>query len=127
MSNDLYVIGIIPGDDNHYGLPLHVEPWYNINQFQRPRYHTDDLWHLKYRADEAEEFDKALSFLHNHSLTAEVHRYREAGMLEVSYKADIKKLEDRMWAAGMMKEASVCHLERANALARIEVGVAKLR
>ena len=32
-------------------------------------------------------------------------------MLEVSYKADIKKLEDRMWAAGTMKEASVCHLE----------------
>ena len=48
-------------------------------------------------------------------------------MLEASYKADIKKLEDRMWAAGTMKEASVRRLERANALARIEVGVAELR
>ena len=48
-------------------------------------------------------------------------------MLEASYKVDIKKLEDCMWAAGMMKEASVRHLERANALVRIEVGVAELR
>ena len=48
-------------------------------------------------------------------------------MLEASYKVDIKKLEDRMWAAGTMKEASVHRLERANALARIEVGVAELR
>ena len=48
-------------------------------------------------------------------------------MLEASYKADIKKLEDRMWAAGTMKEASVCRLERANTLAHIEVGVAELQ
>ena len=83
--------------------------------------------HLKYGADEAEEFNEALSFLHDQSLTAKVHHYREARMLEVSYKVDIKKLEDRMWAAGTMKEASVRRLERANALARIEVGVAELR
>ena len=92
-----------------------------------PHYHTDDLWHLKYGADEAEEFDKALSFLHDRSLTAEVHHYCEAGMLEASYKADIKKLEDHMWATGMMKEVSVRRLERANALACIEVGVTELR
>ena len=127
MSNDPYVIGIVPGDDNHYGSALHAEPCYDIDQFQRPRYHTDDLWRLKYGADEAEEFDEALAFLHDRSLTAEVHRYREAGMLEASYKVDIKKLEDRMWAAGTMKEASVRRLERANALAQIEVGVAELR
>ena len=48
-------------------------------------------------------------------------------MLEVSYKADIKKLEDRMWATGTMKEASVHRLERANTLARIKGGVAELR
>ena len=48
-------------------------------------------------------------------------------MLEASYKADIKKLEDRMWAAGTMKEASVHCLEHANALACIEVGVTELR
>ena len=65
MSNDLYVIGIVPGDDNHYGSPLHAEPSYDIDQFQRPRYHTNDLWHLKYGADKAEEFDNALSFLHD--------------------------------------------------------------
>ena len=127
MSNDPYIISIVPGDDNHYGLALHAEPCYDIDQFQCPCYHTNDLWHLKYGVDEAEEFDEALSFLHDHLLTAEVHRYHEAGMLEVSYKADIKKLEDRMWAAGTMKEASVRHLERANALAHIEVSVAELR
>ena len=48
-------------------------------------------------------------------------------MLEASYKADIKKLEDRMWAAGTMKEASVHRLEHANALAHIKVGVAEPR
>ena len=127
MSNDPYVIGIVPGDNNHYGSALHTEPCYDINQFQRPRYHTNNLWCLKYGADEAKEFDDALSFLHDQSLTAEVHRYREAGMLEASYKADIKKLEDRMWAAGTMKEASVRRLEQANTLASIEVSVAELR
>ena len=103
--------GIIPGDDNHYGLALHAEPCYDIDQFQRPCYHTNDLWCLKYGADEAEEFDDTLSFLHNCSLTTKVHRYCEAGMLEASYKVDIKKLEDHMWAMGMMKEVSVHHLE----------------
>ena len=127
MSNNLYVIGIVPRDDNHYGSALHAEPCYNIDQFQCPRYHTDDLWRLKYGADEAEEFDEALSFLHDRSLTAEVHHYHEARMLEASYKADIKKLEDHMWAMGTMKEASVHHLECANALARIKVGVMELR
>ena len=111
MSNDPYVIGIVLGDDNHYGSALHAEPCYDIDQFQCPCYHTDDLWRLKYGANEAEEFDEALSFLHDRSLTAEVHRYREARMLEASYKADIKKLEDCMWAVGTMKEASVHHLE----------------
>ena len=127
MSNNPYVIGIVPGDNNHYGLALHTEPCYDIDQLQCPRYHTDDLWHLKYRADKAEEFDEALSFLHDHSLTAEVHHYHKARMLEASYKADIKKLEDCMWAAGTMKEASVCCLEQANALAHIKVGVAELK
>ena len=127
MSNDPYIVGIVPGDNNHYGSALYAEPCYDINQFQCPHYHTDDLWHLKYRADEVEEFAEALSFLHDHSLTAKVHHYCEAGMLEVSYKEDIKKLEDCMWAAGMMKEVSVCRLEQANSLAHIEVGVAELR
>ena len=127
MSNDPYVIRIVPGDDNHYGSALHAEPCYDIDQFQCPRYHTNDLWCLKYGADEAEEFNEALAFLHDQLLTAEVHRYHEAGMLEASYKADIKKLEDHMWAAGTMKEASVHRLERANALACIEVGVTELR
>ena len=111
MSNNPYVIGIIPGDDNHYGSALYAEPSYNINQFQRPHYGMDNLWHLKYGANEVEEFDEALSFLHDCSLTVEVHHYCKAGMLEAKYKEDIKKLEDGMWAAGMMKEASVCHLE----------------
>ena len=48
-------------------------------------------------------------------------------MLEASYKVDIKKLEDHMWATGTMKEASVHRLEHANALAHIKVGVVELR
>ena len=127
MSNDPYVISIIPGNNNHYGSVLHAKPSYDIDQFQHPHYGMDNLWHLKYRVDEAEEFNNALAFLHDHLLTAEVHCYHKAGMLEASYKEDIKKLENRMWAARTMKEASVCHLEHANALARIEVGVAKLK
>ena len=126
MSNDPYIISIVPGDNNHYGSVLHAEPSYDIDQFQHPHYGTDDLWCLKYGANEVEEFNEALNFLHDCSLTAEVHWYCEARMLEASYKADIKKLEDRMWAAGTMKEASVRRLEQANALARIEVGVAEL-
>ena len=126
MSNNPYIISIIPGNDNHYGSALHVEPSYSINQFQCPHYGTDDLWCLKYGANEAKEFDESLSFLHDRLLMAEVHQYHEAGMLEANYKADTKKLEDCMWAAGIMKEASVQCLEPANALAHIKVGVAEL-
>ena len=84
MSNDPYVISIIPGDNNHYGSVLHAKPSYDIDQFQRPCYGMDNLWHLKYGVDEAEEFNNALAFLHDHLLTAEVHCYRKAGMLEAS-------------------------------------------
>ena len=48
-------------------------------------------------------------------------------MLEVSYQEDIKKLKNRMWAAGTMKEVSIRRLKHANALARIKVGVAELK
>ena len=57
----------------------------------------------------------------------EVHHYCKAWMLEASYKEDIKRLENHMWAVGTMKEASVHRLKHANAWARIEVGVAELK
>ena len=84
MGADPHVIGMIPGDINQYGGPLHATP--NHNQEERPRYTPDDLWQFKIGADNAARVDLALDFIHNLSLTAEVSRFRETSRLFAQYQ-----------------------------------------
>ena len=119
-----HVIGMIPGDRNQYGGPLHAAP--DHDQGERPRYTPDDLWQFKIGADNSACFDLALNFIHNLSLTAEVSRFRETSHLFTQYQEDIRKLEVRMWEAGQMKDASAHRLEGANALHRIEEALVEI-
>ena len=118
MGPDPHVIGMIPGDRSQYGGPLYAIP--DHDQGERPRYAHDDLWRFKYGADKRVQFDNALEHIHNLSLTAEVACFHEASRLFFVYQEEVCKIEERMWEAGQLKDASACRMEGANALDRIE-------
>ena len=124
MGPDPHVIGIIPRDRSQYGGPLHAIP--DHGQEVRPRYAPDDLWRFKYSADERARFNNALNRIHDLSLIAEVARYREASRLFHLYQEEIHKIEERMWEAGQLQDASARRLEGANALYRIEEAAEEL-
>ena len=124
MGADPHVIGMIPGDRNQYGGPLHATP--DHDQGERPRYPPDDLWQFKISTDNSARFDLALNFIHNLSLTAEVSCFCETSSLFTQYQEDICKIETRMWEAGQRKDASARRLEGANTLHRIEEALVEI-
>ena len=121
---DPHVIGIIPGDNSQYGGPLYAVP--DHDQGERLRYAQDDFWRFKYSADDFDRFELALEHIGNLSLTAEVTRYREASHLFFQYQEEICKIEERLWQAGQLKDASGRRLKGANALHRIEEALVDL-
>ena len=67
-----------------------------------------------------------LEYLHDLSLTVEVARFREASHLFFVYQEEIRKIEERIWEAGQLRDASARRLEGANALNRIETALQEL-
>ena len=124
MGPDPHVIGIIPGDRSQYGGPLYALPDHDLGE--RPRYAHDDLWQFKIGSDEKARFDNALEYIHDLSLTAEVAQFRESSRLFFVYQEEIRKIEERMWEAGQLRDASARRLESANALNRIEAALQEL-
>ena len=104
MGPDPHFIGIIPGDNLQYGGPLYAVP--DHDQGERPRYAQDDLWRFKYGADDFNRFESTLEHIGNLSLTAKVTRYCEASCLFFQYQEEICKIEERLWQAGQLKDAS---------------------
>ena len=101
--------GIIPGDQSQYGGPLYALP--DHDQGECLQYTHDDLWHFKYGADKRVQFDNALEHLHDLSLTAEVAHFCKASHLFFVYQEEVCKIEEHMWEAGQLKDASPCRLE----------------
>ena len=124
MGPDPNVIGIIPGDRSQYGGPLYVLPDHDLGE--RPQYAHDNLWQFKIGADEKARFDNALEYIHDLSLTAEVARFQEASRLFFVYQEEIRKIKERMWEVGQLKDASARRLEGANALNRIKAVLQEL-
>ena len=124
MGPDPHVIGIIPGDNSQYGGPLYAIP--DHDQGERPQYAQDDLWCFKFSADDFDRFESPLEHIGDLSLTAEVTRYHEASRLFFQYQEEVRKVEDRMWQAGQLKDASGRRLEGANVLHRIEEALVDL-
>ena len=124
MGTDPHVIGIIPGDSSQYGGPLYAVP--DHDQGDRPQYAQDDLWRFKYGADDFDRFESTLEHIGDLSLTAEVAHYHKASRLFFQYQEEIRKIEERLWQAGQLKDASGCRLEGANALHRIEEALVHL-
>ena len=124
MGPDPHVMGIIPRDRSQYGGPLYAIP--DHDQGERPQYAHDDLWHFKYGTDERVRFDNALEHIHDLLLIAEVARFHEASRLFFVYQEEVRKIEERMWEVGQLKDVSACRLEGANALDRIEAAAEEL-
>ena len=124
MGPDPHVIGIIPRDRSQYRGPLYTLP--DHDQGEHPRYAQDDLWCFKYGANDRAWFDNAMEHIHDLSLTAEVAHFREASHLFFVYQEEVCKIEECMWEAGQLKDASARRLEGAIALDRIETAVEEL-
>ena len=124
MGLDPHVISIIPGDNSQYGGPLYAIP--DHDQGECPWYTQDDLWRFKYSADDFDWFESALKHIGDLSLTAEVMHYHEASCLFLQYQEEIRKIEERMWQAGQLKDASGHRLEGANTLHRIDEALVDL-
>ena len=124
MGPDPQVIGIIPRDCNQYGGLLYAIP--DHDHGEHPRYAYDDLWCFKYSTDEKDWVDSTLEFLHDLLLTAKVVCYHETSCLFFQYQEEICKLEECMWEASQLKDASRHRLEGANALHRIEEALVEL-
>ena len=124
MGPDPHVISIIPGDRSQYGGPLYTIP--DHGQEERPRYAHDDLWRFKYGADERTQFDNALDRIHDLLLITKVAHFREASCLFHMYQEEICKIEECMWEAGQLQDASARRLEGANALDRIEAAAEEM-
>ena len=124
MGPDPHVIGIIPGDQSQYRGPLYVLP--DHDQGERPQYTHNILWCFKYGADKRVWFNNVLEHLHNLSLTAEVAHFCEASHLFFVYQEEVHKIEECMWEASQIKDASTRRLEGANALNRIKVAAEEL-
>ena len=90
MGADPHVIGMILGDRNQYGGPLHATP--DHDQGERPRYAPDDLWQFKIGADNSACFNLTLDFIHDLSLTAEVTHFWETSRLFTQYLSRTKVL-----------------------------------
>ena len=76
---------------------MYVQPDYTV--LERPRYSMDDVWCLRWGADDTAIFDASLTFLGDRTLTAEIHRFRESGCIIVELDADIARLENWKWEA----------------------------
>ena len=124
MGPDPHIIGTIPGDTSQYGGPLYAVP--DHDQGAGPWYTQDNFWRFKYGADDFDWFESALEHIGDLSLTTEVTRYREASHLFFQYQEEIRKIEECMWQAGQLKDASGRRLEGANALHRIEEALVDL-
>ena len=67
-----------------------------------------------------------LEHIHDLSLTTKVACFREASHLFFTYQEEVCKIEECMWEAGQLKDASARRLEGANALDRIEAAAEEL-
>ena len=124
MGPNPHVIGIILGERSQYGGPLYAIP--DHDQGEHPQYAQDDLWCFKYGANEKEPFDNVLEHIHDLLLTAKVTRFHKVSHLFFIHQEEIRKIEEHLWEAGQLKDASACRLENANALDRIKSAAEEL-
>jgi hypothetical protein len=124
MSINPQVVGRCDRDEAEYGGPVYAQPDFGA---EASRYAADDLGRFKANAPEVEAFDNALTLIHDHTLIAEVYRFRQASMAVTQYQHNIEQIQEHMWEAGALMEGAACRLEGANTINRIEDAMEELR
>jgi hypothetical protein len=123
MSINPQVVGRRDGDEAEYGGPVYAQPDFGA---EASCYAADDLGQFKANAPEVEVFDSVLSLIHDRTLIAEVYRFCQSSMAVTQYQRSIEQIQERMWEAGALMEASARRLEGANSINRIEDAMEEL-
>jgi hypothetical protein len=123
MSINPQVIGRRDGDEAEYGGLLYAQPDFGA---EAPRYVADDLGLEPANVPEVEAFDEALMLIHDRALVVEVYCFRQSSMAITQYQCDIELIQECMWEAGALMEASTRRLEGANSINRIENAMEEL-
>jgi hypothetical protein len=118
LADDPYMVGFRANDDHLYGGPIHATPDFDISE--KPTHSQEDVIVFKPGFEGAACIDAALNCIDDMALKAEVHRYCAMCMTMAMLHIEIKKLEQRLFEAGLKQKASVRRLELANAMGRIE-------
>jgi hypothetical protein len=112
------MVGFRANNDHLYGGPIHAAPNFDISE--KPTYSQEDVIVFKPGFEGVACIDAALHRIHDMALKAEVHRYRAMCHTMGTLHIEIKKLEQRLFEAGLKQKASVRRLEMANAMGWIE-------
>jgi hypothetical protein len=118
MADDPYVMGFQIGDDSLYRDRVFAEPDYDVAS--RPTYAQEDLIMFRVGFEGACHVDAAVHHIGDLSLKVELHRWRSMGRAIAEHQIALKKLEDRIFEAGQIRQASQRRLEMANAMEQIE-------
>jgi hypothetical protein len=118
LADDPYMVGFRANDDHLYGGPIHAAPNFNISE--KPTYSQEDIIVFKPGFEGAAHIDTVLNRIHDMALKAEVHRYRAMCLTMGTLHVEIKKLEQRLFKAGLKQKASVRRLELANTMGQIK-------
>jgi hypothetical protein len=118
LADDPYMVGFRANDDHLYGGPIHAAPDFDISE--KPMYSQEDAIVFKPGFEGAARIDVVLNCIHDMALKAEVHRYRAMCHTMGTLHLEIKKLEQRLFEAGLKQKASLRRLEMANTMGRLE-------
>jgi hypothetical protein len=118
LANDPYMVGFRANDDHLYSGPIHAAPDFDVSE--KPTYSQEDIIVFKPGFEGAARVDAALNRIHDMALKAEVHRYHAMCHTMGTLHIEIKKLEQRLFEAGLKQKACVRRLEMANAMGRVE-------
>jgi hypothetical protein len=116
-TDDPRVCGYRAGSPTPYSDYLYAEPYFDL--YHRPRYSKADLWFLSHHYPYCNEVDLGFHALKDHTVKAEVRRYRglEAKLTNLLY--DLQQLEESLGQVQMEKDQCVRRLEQANTLERM--------
>ena len=118
MTNDPYAYGMLDSQGEVYKGLIHAAPVLDIMHV--PRLGADDLTSLRFDYADASRIDNALARVGDKSLCAEVHRFRHIKRRFAELDAQMKKLEEEMWALQTRQRQCVGRLEKADVLRCID-------
>lgn len=117
MNDDPHVSGFRAGSPTPYSERLIAQAQPDLDVL--PKYKKPDLEFFSVRYPYREQVDEALRWEADHSLRAEVRRYRGALANIHKIESGIDELNSLLFNAHQVRNGAVRRLEQANALERL--------